>query len=152
MDFNGFWRLTHLHSLPVMIDIDLLARCGGLRVLLHSLAEAPGEFTPLLASTFLYIVDLPRTRCYLRPGSDLEVWLQPVPSVSVTLRHPQMALTGITDAYGKGLEYSDRMRACTRVVAMMLRTWSGSCCFRALRKSLTTISSLQALSISAWIT
>lgn len=60
----------------VMIDIDLLARCGGLRVLLHSLAEGPGELTPLLASTFLYIVDLPRTRGYLRPGSDLEVSLQ----------------------------------------------------------------------------
>jgi rapamycin-insensitive companion of mTOR len=56
-----------------MIDIDLLARCGGLRVLLHSLAEGPGELTPLLASTFLYIVDLPQTRSYLRPGSDLEV-------------------------------------------------------------------------------
>ncbi|KAF9781640.1 Rapamycin-insensitive companion of mTOR, N-term-domain-containing protein [Thelephora terrestris] len=92
----------------LMIDIDLLARCGGLRVLLHSLAEAPGELTHLLASTFLYIVDLPRTRGYLRPGSDLEI-----------------ALTGVTDAYGRGLEYSDRVRACTRVVAMMLRTWSG---------------------------
>ena len=32
----------------------------------------------------------------------------------------------MTDAYGKGIEYSDRMKACTRVVAMMLRTWSGS--------------------------
>lgn len=91
----------------LMIDIDLLARCGGLRVLLHSLAETPGELTPLLASTFLYIVDLPRTRGYLRPGSDLEI-----------------ALTGVTDAYGKGLEYSDRVRACTKVVVMMLRTWS----------------------------
>jgi rapamycin-insensitive companion of mTOR len=66
------WHLTQFSS-AVMIDIDLLARCGGLRVLLHSLAEAPGELTPLLASTFLYIVDLPRTRGYLRPGSDLEV-------------------------------------------------------------------------------
>lgn len=152
MGGSGFRRLTHSRSLPVMIDIDLLARCGGLRVLLHSLAEAPGEFTPLLASTFLYIVDLPRTRSYLRPGSDLEVRSQQVPSASVALRHLQMALTGITDAYGKGHEYSDRMRACTRVVVMMLRTWSGLCQFRALWNSLTTISSLQALSISAWIT
>jgi len=70
----------------VMIDIDLLARCGGLRVLLHSLAEGPGELTPLLASTFLYIVDLPRTRGYLRPGSDLEVSLQRFLPHSVTLR------------------------------------------------------------------
>lgn len=67
-----------------MTDIDLLVRCGGLRVLLHSLAEAPGESTPLLASIFLYIVDLPRTRGYLRPGSDLEVSLQQFLSFGVT--------------------------------------------------------------------
>jgi len=70
-----------------MIDIDLLARCGGLRVLLHGLAEAPGELTSLLASTFLYIVDLPRTRNYLRPGSDLEVLLQQFLSRLMTLKH-----------------------------------------------------------------
>jgi rapamycin-insensitive companion of mTOR len=69
----------------VMIDIDLLVRCGGLRVLLHCLSEGPGELTPLLASTFLYIVDLPRTRSYLRPGSDLEVSLPYFPSHPMTL-------------------------------------------------------------------
>ena len=110
----------------VMIDIDLLARCGGLRVLLHSLAETPAELTSLLASTFLYIVDLPRTRGYLRPGSDLEVLLPSFASRLITLRSLQIALTGVTDAYGKGIEYSDRVRACTKVVVMMLRTWSGS--------------------------
>lgn len=78
--------MFNLLSLTVMIDIDLLARSGGLRVLLHSLAEAPGELTPLLASTFLYIVDLPRTRGYLRPGSDLEVSLLHFLSHLVTLR------------------------------------------------------------------
>ena len=70
-----------------MVDIDLLTRCGGLRVLLHSLAEAPGEMTSLLASTFLYIVDLPRTRDYLRPGSDLEVLLQQLPFRLMTLKY-----------------------------------------------------------------
>ena len=79
------YHLIRLYA--VMIDIDLLARCGGLRVLLHSLAEAPGELTPLLASTFLYIVDLPRTRGYLRPGSDLEVSSQRFSPPLVTLRY-----------------------------------------------------------------
>lgn len=78
--------MLNLFGPTVMVDIDLLARCGGLRVLLHSLSEAPGELTPLLASTFLYIVDLPRTRCYLRPGSDLEVLLPYFPSHLMTLR------------------------------------------------------------------
>ena len=69
-----------------MTDIDLLVRCGGLRVLLHSLSEGPGELTPLLASTFLYIVDLPQTRGYLRPGSDLEVPVLYFPSHFISLR------------------------------------------------------------------
>lgn len=36
-----------------------------------------------------------------------------------------MALSGVTDAYGKGTEHADRMRATTKIIASMLRTWSG---------------------------
>lgn len=36
-----------------------------------------------------------------------------------------MALSGITDAYGKGTEHVEKMRATTKIVASMLRTWSG---------------------------
>ncbi|KAH9936411.1 Rapamycin-insensitive companion of mTOR, N-term-domain-containing protein [Fomitopsis serialis] len=92
----------------LVIDIELMAKTGGIRVLLHALADGPPEMAPLLASVFLHIVDCPSTRAYLRPGIDLE-----------------MALSGVTDAYGKGLEHVDRMRACSRVVTSMLRTWSG---------------------------
>ena len=56
-----------------MIDVDLVARTGGIRFLLHTLGEGPVEFGPLLASIFLYIIDSPRTRSYLRVGTDLEV-------------------------------------------------------------------------------
>ena len=59
----------------VLIDIELMARCGGIRVLLHALAEGPPDVTPLLASVFLHIVDSPQTRSYLSPGTDLEVIL-----------------------------------------------------------------------------
>ncbi|KAI0917225.1 hypothetical protein AcW1_007525 [Taiwanofungus camphoratus] len=92
----------------LLIDIELMARTGGIRVLLHALAEGPIETSPLLASAFLYVVDSPHTRAYLRPGIDLEI-----------------VLSGVTDAYGKGLEYADQMRSCTRVIASMLRSWSG---------------------------
>ncbi len=57
----------------MLIDIDLVARTGGLRVLLHALAEGPLEMAPILSSAFLYIADSPRTRAYLHPGIDLEV-------------------------------------------------------------------------------
>ena len=57
----------------MLIDIELMARSGGIRVLLHSMAEGPLEMAPLIASAFLYIVDSPRTRVFLHAGTDLEV-------------------------------------------------------------------------------
>ena len=38
----------------------------------------------------------------------------------------QMALSAVTDAYGKGPEHAERMRGVTKVIVSMLRTWSGS--------------------------
>lgn len=57
----------------LLIDVELVARTGGIRVLLHALAEGPLEMAPILASAFLYIADSPRTRAYLHPGTDLEM-------------------------------------------------------------------------------
>ena len=50
-----------------------MARTGGIRFLLHALGEGPVEMGPILAATFLYIVDSPRARSYLNVGTDLEV-------------------------------------------------------------------------------
>jgi rapamycin-insensitive companion of mTOR len=36
-----------------------------------------------------------------------------------------MALSAVTDAYGKGPDHVDRMRGCAKVIQLMLRTWSG---------------------------
>ncbi|KAI0632054.1 hypothetical protein C8Q77DRAFT_1158732 [Trametes polyzona] len=97
----------------LLIDIELMARTGGIRVLLHALSEGPMEMAPLLAAAFLHIIDSPKTRVYLHPGIDLEI-----------------ALSGITDAYGRGPEHKEKMKGCSRIVSMMLRTWSGLmyCC------------------------
>ncbi|TFK52588.1 hypothetical protein OE88DRAFT_1807473 [Heliocybe sulcata] len=92
----------------LLIDIDLMSRTGGIRLLLHVLAEGPLEIAPILASTFLHVVDSPSTRVYLHPGTDFEI-----------------ALSGVTDAYGKGPEHDERMRACARIITLLLRTWSG---------------------------
>lgn len=40
-------------------------------------------------------------------------------------QHLQLALSAITDAYGKNAEHVDKMRGCAKVVQVMLRTWSG---------------------------
>ncbi|KIO29376.1 hypothetical protein M407DRAFT_70503 [Tulasnella calospora MUT 4182] len=92
----------------LLIDVDLVARTEGIRVLLQALADGPHEISPILANAFLYLVDSPRTRVYLKPGVDLEI-----------------ALIGLTDAYGKGAAHAEQMRASSRVVATMLRSWSG---------------------------
>jgi len=97
-----------LISIPVLLEIDLVHRCEGVKVLLQSLSDGPSELAPVLAMAFLTIIDSPRTRAYLHPGTDLE-----------------MGLSGITDAYGRGEAHMEHMKASARVVITMLRSWSG---------------------------
>ena len=92
----------------MLIDLSLTVRTGALRVLLQSLADGPMEFAPYVAMAFTYIVDSPKTRVYLHPGTDLEI-----------------ALSGITDAYGKGVGHKKQMQATAKVIATIMRTWSG---------------------------
>ena len=56
-----------------VIDIDLAARMGAIRFLLHVLGGGPVEIARILASVFLHLVDSPLTRAYFRVGTDLEV-------------------------------------------------------------------------------
>ena len=39
-----------------------------------------------------------------------------------------MTLAGITDAYGKGPDHTDKMRGTAKLIVSMLRTWSGANC------------------------
>jgi rapamycin-insensitive companion of mTOR len=57
----------------VLIDVQCVARAGGMRVLLQMLSEGPPALASLLSPAFLYVIDSPSTRKYLRPGKDLEV-------------------------------------------------------------------------------
>lgn len=36
-----------------------------------------------------------------------------------------MAMAGVTDAYGKGPEHSEKMQGTAKLIVSMLRTWSG---------------------------
>ncbi|KAF8890018.1 Rapamycin-insensitive companion of mTOR, N-term-domain-containing protein [Gymnopilus junonius] len=123
------FRLICVQTLSeiLIIDIDLAVRTGVIRFLLHVLGEGPVELAPILATVFLHLVDCPRTRAYIQVGTDLE-----------------MALSAITDAYGKGPDHADRMRGCAKVVQLMLRTWSGLMFFclndmRAIRSLIITL-------------
>jgi rapamycin-insensitive companion of mTOR len=64
----------------VLIDIQCVSKAGGMRVLLQTLSEGPAALSSLLIPVFLYIIDSPSTRRYLRPGQDLEV--RPTLSIS----------------------------------------------------------------------
>ena len=59
--------------MKVLIDMELVVNAGGMRTLLHVLAEGPMELSNLLTSVFLYVVDSPKTRSYLMPGAEMEV-------------------------------------------------------------------------------
>ncbi|KAF7298974.1 hypothetical protein MIND_00845600 [Mycena indigotica] len=123
------FRLICIQTLAeiLVIDTNLVARTGGMRFLLHALGEGPLEIAPILASAFLHIIDSPRTRAYLQVGADLE-----------------MAFSAVTDAYGKGPDHEDRMRGCTKIIQLMLRSWSGLMYFcmdnmRAIRSLVDTL-------------
>ncbi|KAG8959078.1 hypothetical protein FRC03_008460 [Tulasnella sp. 419] len=104
------FRFVVLETLAeiLLIDIDLVARTGAMRVLLQALVDGPHEIAPTLATAFLYILDAPRTRSYLNPSVDIEI-----------------ALSGLTDSYGKGPSHVEKMRSSSKVILVMLRTWSG---------------------------
>lgn len=55
--------------------MDLAARTGTIRLLLHVLGEGPVELARALGSIFLHLVDKPQSRKYIKVGTDLEVLL-----------------------------------------------------------------------------
>lgn len=59
----------------MLIDIQCISKAGGMRVLLQTLSEGPSALAYLLIPAFLYTIDSPSTRKYVRPGQDLEVRL-----------------------------------------------------------------------------
>ncbi|EJU03152.1 hypothetical protein DACRYDRAFT_78031 [Dacryopinax primogenitus] len=103
-------RLTGLETLAelVLVDIDAVCLSGGMRVLLQALAEG-AEVGPALAGVFLYLIDRPRTRGYFRLGSDLE-----------------SVFSVFSEVYGTRQSINTaRLRACSKTISSMLRTWAG---------------------------
>ncbi|KAI9458810.1 Rapamycin-insensitive companion of mTOR, N-term-domain-containing protein [Russula earlei] len=111
----------------MLIDVECVTRAGGMRVLLQTLSEGPPALASLLIPAFLYIMDSPSTRKHLRPGKALEV-----------------ALSGVTDAFGKDSEHQQRLKDICRCIVCMFRTWSGLMYFcmddmRAIRSLIDTL-------------
>ncbi len=66
----------------VITDIGLLVNADGLRVVLQALSDGPHDLSPLLGLGFVWVMDRPGTRQYLRPGLDIEVSRSPQESPS----------------------------------------------------------------------
>jgi rapamycin-insensitive companion of mTOR len=60
----------------LVLDPALVVSAGGVRVLTQVLGEGPWEIAESLSLAFLYLLDMPDTRKYVRAGHDLEVLLQ----------------------------------------------------------------------------
>ncbi|KAG0264471.1 hypothetical protein DFQ27_001208 [Actinomortierella ambigua] len=91
-----------------MSDPTPVARCGGFRCLLIALTDNLQDLSDALLQVFLYMLEAPETRKYIRQGLDSE-----------------MVMSGFTDIYSHGNSYSDRVRASGRIITAMIRSWAG---------------------------
>ncbi|KAG8825817.1 hypothetical protein FRC19_010370, partial [Serendipita sp. 401] len=102
------WTAVEMLAEILLLDVELIYRSEGIRVLLQTMADGPPELAPVLANAFLSIIDNPRTRIFLKVGTDLEV-----------------AISNVTDAYGRGEGHVEAMKASARLVVTLLRSWIG---------------------------
>ncbi|GAA5918699.1 hypothetical protein JCM1841_006247 [Sporobolomyces salmonicolor] len=103
-------RLAALETLGELVirDIALLVSCDGLRVVLQALSDGPHDFSPFLSLAFLWVMDRPDTRQWLRAGVDIEI-----------------VFSGFTEVQGKGSSSEERVKASASIVGAFLKSWSG---------------------------
>ncbi|KAG0039519.1 hypothetical protein BGZ82_007914 [Podila clonocystis] len=92
----------------VMADPKPVARCGGFRAILVALSDNLQDLSDALLKVFLYMLESPDTRCYVRQGLDSE-----------------MVMAVFTDIYSMGPSYLERVKAAARIVTSMIRSWAG---------------------------
>ncbi|CAI2163170.1 13482_t:CDS:10 [Funneliformis geosporum] len=85
-----------------------ITHCGGMRVLLQALIDGPTELAEYLMMAFLYVIDTPDSRECIRPGIDLEI-----------------VLSGFTDACNKGTKSDQHIKASSRAISVLLKSWTG---------------------------
>ncbi|KAK9419272.1 putative Rapamycin-insensitive companion of mTOR, N-term-domain-containing protein [Seiridium unicorne] len=105
-------------------DPALLTSCGGLAPLSEALGEGTYKSPESLASAFLFLLNAPHTRKYLRAGYDLEVMF-----------------TAFTDAL---FSYEGVVKQNSKAVSAALKSWSGLMTlsmfdFRAVRSLISSL-------------
>ncbi|KAF8965157.1 hypothetical protein BGZ46_000655 [Entomortierella lignicola] len=92
----------------IMSDPKPVARCGGFRAILTALTDNLQDLSDALLKVFLYMLESPDTRIYVRQGLDSE-----------------MVMSVFTDIYSQGPSYTDRVKSSGRIVTSMFRSWAG---------------------------
>ncbi|CCJ31370.1 unnamed protein product [Pneumocystis jirovecii] len=95
-----------INVILVVLDPALIISSGGNKVLLQTLSDGPFEIANELVKLFIFLLDVPSTRKYVRPQSDLQLIVS-----NLTNIHPMME------------EY--KVRYCANAVATMIKSWSG---------------------------
>lgn len=85
-----------------------VACSGGTKVLLQTIVDGPYELSAPISMAFAYCLEFPGNRNLFRNGRDLEFLVSPFTEVQI-----------------KTVASSERLRNCARVIAALLRTWSG---------------------------
>lgn len=65
--------LLILTAFLVILDPSLVVAAGGVRILTQVLSDGPYELSDTISLAFLYLLDMPASRKYIRPGNDIEV-------------------------------------------------------------------------------
>nr|CAG8581665.1 1986_t:CDS:2 [Entrophospora candida] len=114
-------------SLETLIEImirepEIIIKCGGMGIILKSLIDGPIDMLECIIMSLLYILDIPETRDYIRPGIDLEI-----------------VISIFTDDL--------KIKASTKAISLLLKSWTGMVylCFND-RQSLNSI--VESLKIS----
>ncbi|RCH97274.1 hypothetical protein CU098_004610, partial [Rhizopus stolonifer] len=90
-----------------ILDIELTVKAGGLRVLIQALIDGQPSISEILIQSVLYVLDKPDTRCYLRPGVELETIIAPFTESS------------------KGANYEERLKNSAKMVITLVKSWAG---------------------------
>ncbi|OAD02912.1 hypothetical protein MUCCIDRAFT_143465 [Mucor lusitanicus CBS 277.49] len=106
---DGRLRNIALETLAelTILDVALTVRSGGLRVLIQALIDGQQGISEVLVQSVLYVLDTPDTRCYLRPGVELETIIAP-----------------FTES-NKGANYEERLKNSAKMVTTLIKSWAG---------------------------
>ncbi|KTW28896.1 hypothetical protein T552_01525 [Pneumocystis carinii B80] len=100
--------LISIETLAEMFILDpaLIVSAGGNKVLLQTLSDGPFEIANEIAKLFIYLLDTPATRKFIRPKSDL-----------------QLILSNVTNFRPIIEEY--RLKYCGDGIVSIMKSWSG---------------------------